>query len=325
MKRNLKKILLSLTGASFCLTSCSMSASKITAFQCDTFFEYTDYQEGKIANELKEKVDELESIFDPYKKGTELYKLNHERTLTVSDDLLSCLKTAVEIQEETDGYFNPLMGKLSKHWMTFINKKRDTPLSDEEIAPLLEEINSSSLSFEGNKVTINGAADIDLSGICKGYIIDSLYEYVKDKTDNYLVSGGASSVLLGEKPHGEDFKVSAFGNFWWFTAKNTTVSTSGCEEQYREYDDLLYSHIINPKTGSALLGKTTQALIVGRNGTKGDALATAFIFMDHTERKRIAKQEEIGFAIEELHDDGTYKTYSYVTEGLKLNYPIMTG
>lgn len=317
MKRNLKKILLNLTGVSFCLASCSMSASKITAFQCDTFFEYLDYEEGKIANELKKKVDKLENIFDPYKEGTELYKLNQERTLTVSDDLLSCLKTAVEVQEETNGYFNPLMGKLSKDWMTFIDEKRDTPLNDEEISAHLEEINSSSISFEGNKVTINGTADIDLSGICKGYLIDSLYEYVKDKTDNYLVSAGASSVLLGSKPGNEDFNVSVRHGLHYFMAKDITVSTSGMDEQHREYvNHEYYSHLINPKTGSALAGKTHEAVLVGRNGTKGDALATAFIFMNEEEREDIAKKENIKYAI--YDSEQGVCSLSFVSEGFEL-------
>ena len=321
MKRNLKKILLNLTGVSFCLASCSnITASKITAFQCDTFFEYLDYEEGKIANELKKKVDKLENIFDPYKEGTELNTLNKNRSGTFSDELVECLKEAISIQEETDGYYNPFMGKLCKEWMLFINEKRGDPLSEEEINTHLTEINSTSVSFEGNKITISGTADIDLSGICKGYIIDTLYEMVKDKTEYYLVNAGSSSVLLGKKMNEKDdyfYTVSFLGGEYTLLAKDTTLSTSGVNEQYRIHSDgHMYSHLINPKTGSARVYTTREAVLVGRDGSKGDALATAFIFMDNEERLSLASKENIKFAI---YDGGrAHYGWSYMSEGLDI-------
>ena len=102
MKRNLKKIAFALVGLSFCVASCSNSSlTKIVEFQCDSFFEFYDYEGGNIANSLKEKVDELENIFDPYKEGTELYRLNKERTLTVSDDNKSGVSVAEIVDNNT--------------------------------------------------------------------------------------------------------------------------------------------------------------------------------------------------------------------------------
>ena len=320
MKRKLKKTSTILMGVSFCLASCSIATqTTIQAFQCDALFEYLDYEEGRISDSLKEEVDKLENIFDPYKEGTELYRLNKERTLTVSDDHLSCLKEAVALKEDTDGYFNPFMGKLSKDWMSFINEKRDNPLSEEEINAHLSEIGSTSLSFEGNKVTINGSADIDLSGICKGYIIDKLYESVKDKTEYYMVNAGHSSVLLGKKNSKatDSFVVSLLENEFTFSAKDTTISTSGVNEQYRIHSDgNMYSHLINPKTGSAMVYDTKEAVLVGRDGSIGDALATAFIFMDNEERLSLASKENIKYAI---YDGGsTHYGWSYMSPGLNI-------
>ena len=297
-----------------------MSASKITAFQCDTFFEYLDYEEGKIANELKKKVDELEKIFDPYKEGTELNTLNKNRSGTFSNELVECLKEAIYIQEETDGYYNPFMGKLSKEWMSFINEERDEPLSEEEISGHLQEINSTSVSFEGNKITISGTADIDLSGICKGYIIDTLYEMVKDKTEYYLVNAGSSSVLLGKKVDKEtdyNFVASLYMGGYTLLAKDTTISTSGFYNQCLYIDDdNIYSHLINPKTGSAKVGVTKEVVLLGRDGSKGDALATAFIFMKPEDRLVIANKEGFKYAIFDISED--FRDWSYVSEGLNI-------
>ena len=41
--------------------------------------------------------------------------------------------------------FNPFRGKLSKDWMSYINEKRDNPLSEEEIKVLIDEIINSEI------------------------------------------------------------------------------------------------------------------------------------------------------------------------------------
>ena len=212
------------------------------------------------------------------------------------------------------------MGKLSKEWMLFINAKRDDPLSDEEINNHLTEINSTSVSFEGNRVTLNGDADIDLSGICKGYIIDTLYEMIKDKTEYYLVNAGASSVLLGKKMNKKDdyfYTVSFLGGEYTLLAKDTTLSTSGVNEQYRIHSDgHMYSHLINPKTGSARVYTTREAVLLGRDGSKGDALATAFMFMNDEERLSVANKEDFKYAIYDY--SSTFKGWSYMSPGLNI-------
>ena len=323
MKNNIKNTILFFATASLSLTSCAKpTLSKITAFQCDTFFEYYDYEEGKIANELKEKVDELENIFDPNREGSDLYRLNTYRTGTFSKDFINCLREALAIKEETNGYYNPFMGKLSNEWKCFLDNIRFDPLSEDEINYYLAEINSTSVTILADTVTITGDADIDLGGICKGYIIDCLYEYVKEKTDHYLVNGGASSVLFGKKPSDKEeeefFTASLIGGEYTLLAKDTTLSTSGVSEQYRIYDNKMYSHLINPKTGSAVVGATNEVVLMGRDGSKGDALATAFMFMNDAERLALASLEGFKYAI--YDSTNTFEGWSYMSEGLNIEY-----
>ena len=52
------------------------------------------------------------------------------------------------------------------------------------------------------------------------------------------------------------------------------VSTSGDAEQHVEIAGVRYSHIVNPKTGMALTGRSSVT-IVARNCTTSDGLATA--------------------------------------------------
>ena len=103
-KKHTKKTCLLIAGVSFLFSSCSLDVVKLQEFQCDTFFTYIVYEDHGIAATLKEKVDQLENIFSPYKEGTELYRLNKDRSGTFSDELVECLKDALHQREERQSF-----------------------------------------------------------------------------------------------------------------------------------------------------------------------------------------------------------------------------
>ena len=57
------------------------------------------------------------------------------------------------------------------------------------------------------------------------------------------------------------------------------VATSGSYEQFFEYRQKKYSHIINPKTGFPVSNNNLSVTVVAKNCTTADALATAFFVM----------------------------------------------
>ena len=134
-----------------------------------------------------------------------------------------------------------------------------------------------------------------------------------------MVNAGHSSVLLGKKnsKDNDSFIVSLLMNEFTFSAKDTTISTSGVNEQYRIHSDgNMYSHLINPKTGSAKVNDTKEAVLVGRDGSIGDALATAFIFMKPEDRLALAEKENIKYAI--YDGVSAHHGWSYMSEGLDI-------
>ena len=84
----------------------------------------------------------------------------------------------------------------------------------------------------------------------------------------------------------------------------------------RIYDNKMYSHLINPKTGSAVVGRTNEVVLMGKDGSKGDALATAFMFMNDAERLALAGLEGFKYAI--YDSTNTFEGWSFVSEGLNI-------
>ena len=140
-------------------------------------------------------------------------------------------------------------------------------------------MSSSSLTFlEENTVKKVGSAEIDLGAVAKGYSLDKVKQYLDSKNyTKYLIDAGSSSLLLGEKNGGKSFKLKISNlDDAYLMLKNCFVSTSSYDRQAVEIDGVNYSHIINPKTGSAI-NENDAVIVISNKGYLGDILSTAFI------------------------------------------------
>ena len=276
------------------ITSCSQTpkvlANKIFCF--DTMVE-TKLYEG-----TKENSSEIEKLFKRYdaisdnfqsRDVTNVYSINHTNDeIEIDKDLYDLLKTSFDVQNEGGTYFNPLCGSLVEKWKESLKNKQilDENAKNDEIL----KINSSSFAFkENNVVQLNGEAKIDLGGIVKGYVLDKVYDYLKEENINsYLIDAGTSSLLLGEKKSKDGYftvGISGLDNSY-IKLKNCFVSTSGVAVQGVEIDGTTYSHIINPINGSAI-NLHDSVIVVSDKGYYSDAMSTSMMMNTIDEIKQI--------------------------------------
>ena len=291
------------------LTSCSQSsnalASKVFCF--DTMMEIKLYEGSK------EDLSYIEDIFNSLDKLTDnyqprgipnIYSINQtNEDIYIDGYLYDLLKLSFDFQNDVTNYFNPLCGSLSKKWKESL---KNLQILDENTKNAeLEKMKNSSLEFKGKPLTANkrwysnqgivqrlGDAEIDLGGIAKGYALDKAYEYLSDKDiKNYLINGGKSSILLGEKKTKDGlFNVGISDiNKAFLKLKNCFVSTSGLSTQGVKIDGITYSHIINPIDGSAI-NKYDAVIVISDKGYFGDALSTSLMLCDIDEIKAIENE-----------------------------------
>lgn len=193
----------------------------------------------KYYNEVRDIFDKIDKAcnnhFDPFlnpdpegnsKFNNDIVNLNrNKRNVLVSDITLEVLKFALEMREETNGYYNPFLGRLNRLWKTSIdNKSQPIPSLGEQM--LYSHIaKHANLEINGNMVSIieepcncnsnnlmksSNIDDIliDLGGIAKGYAAQKVDDYFKSiGFRNYLLNAGASNIVTGLHPTNDTYEI----------------------------------------------------------------------------------------------------------------------
>ena len=301
------------------LISCSQASSLESKVFCfDTAIDIRLF-EGE-----KQNLNDIENIFSYYDKISDNYKQrdvnnvylvnNTNDDVLVDETLYSMLQKSFALKEEIR-YFNPLCGSLAKKWKESL--KSSQILDEATIQSELNKMNNSSVLFKDNNLIQRlGEAEIDLGAVAKGFALDEVKKYLDSKSfSKYLINSGYSSILLGQKQSDDGlFSVglSDIDNAY-LKLSNCFVSTSGVSTQGVKIDDQIYSHIVNPYTGSAINNYDT-VIVVSSSGYIGDAISTSFMLSSIDEIKQVEQTQNVkAIAIKD-------KNIVYRNESLEVYY-----
>ena len=264
------------------LVSCSVSKEiRRNSFYFDT---YTDSRlfEGSQSNldaieKIFTKIDKLTDNFNARDLKNVYYVNNTNENVEIEPELYEVLKLSFSSDLDSLKYFDPLCGSLSKKWKESLENKQ--VLDETTINTELFKMQNTHVEFV-NETTIKkvGESEIDLGAVAKGFALDKVKEYLdQQELTKYLIDAGSSSLLLGEKKNGKNFKIKITNlDEAYIHAKNCFISTSSSARQKVEIDGKIYSHIINPITGSAI-NEHDAVIVISDKGYLGDILSTAFI------------------------------------------------
>ena len=227
--------------------------------------------------------------------------------IQVDPIIIDALSEALKLTKLTKGYFNPTLGLLSS-----LYDNKYLPYDSTNIDPNKEEIENSVkgiinydeienyilLDKDNSTVELKENEypySLDISAFSKGYIIDKVYNKLKENNTSFLLNAGASTIATYSS---ENEKISwTIGisnpnnpseNLLLFNLDNGAVSTSGDYENYYYLEDgTRRHHIINPYTGYSENYYRSNTLISSDAGII-DALSTAlFNIKEEKEFKEI--------------------------------------
>lgn len=298
------------------IQSCLPIYSMDTTIQI-TFYNVSDYEvHYQKIKEIYYAYDSISSDYEGNTQGNSVYDLNEKRSASVSSELAELLNTAVSLMEETGGYYNPFIGRLSRLWKKAIEEK--SLLTKEEIETELKIIQNTRLTVDGNTVSLTGEGNVDLGGIAKGYATQKAKEYLDSVgVDRYLINAGNSNVVFGNK-NNQDFIIALQepynnANIMVIQDRNKAIGTSSGKYQNMVIDSVRYHHLINPFTGypSNIYDNVN---VMCDNSTLCDVYATALFSMDLDTAKAFAEAQGIEIILFKdnaiLYQSGGWKSYA---------------
>ncbi len=282
------------------LSSCSFSATYSDTFlSLDTYISISITTTGDGNTHLKnikniyKDIDIVADNFEAH-NGKSVYDLNQNRELELSDSLKSLIEVSIDAKNKTNGYYNPLIGRLSEKWKDAI--ENNEILSDDVIQSELEIMNNSSIKIEDNKAIITGDANLDLGGIAKGYATELVHDYlVENNITEYLINSGESNIIVGNRSNKYTVGLSKALSDGLYTKLKLTdkaIGTSSPKYQNNEIDGVLYHHILSPFTGYPV-NNYESVNVICDNSIFTDCYSTAIFVMDLEYAKQFIYENNI--------------------------------
>ena len=280
-----------------CTSGCGRISEPVTetGFYLDTVVQITLYDtDGRDAciekiQECFEIVDRYEHMFSATIEDSDVWNINHSggSPVSVSEDTISLLQTALFYSELSDGRVDVTVLPLSELW-NFGSEGNSRKPNDIDIQEAVSHIDYHAVSISGNSVTLSDSeAAIDLGFIAKGYIADRLKEYLLEQgATSACINLGGNLITIGNKPDGHPFRIGIQKPFGYegeiITAIDVTdssVVSSGVYERYFYEDDVLYHHLLDTSTGYPADNTIAGVTILTPSSVDADALSTTCFFL----------------------------------------------
>ena len=241
-----------------------------------------------------DEVDRIDQLMSHYKADSALSRINREaatRPVRVEPELFDFIAEAMRYHRESNGAFDITVGPLMKAWGFFRGEGR-VP-GDTELAAARRVVGAAHVRLDPAARTIAFDAqgvELDLGGIAKGYAVDRAAGFLRQRgVHAALISGGGSTIYgLGAPPGEEAWEVTVEDPIdrgrtaFRVRLRDRAVSVAGSSEKSFEAGGVMYSHIMDPRTGRPVQGLLLVA-VVADTGTAGDALDNAFFVMGPSE------------------------------------------
>lgn len=232
------------------------------------------YAPTAIAREAFELVDYLEDRLSLYREGSDIRRINAMEegdSLVISEACHQCLLKALELNQQTRGYFDVTIGKQ-------IQQRKSLQESDHSI----NQIGQLALDPKRPVVEcIQPGRSIDLGGIGKGFAVDQIAQLLRSYAipSACISAGNSCHMAIGHWIEVCQILIDA-QNVSSIQLRQTAISSSG--------DLIQGAHIVSPHDPQ--LKDINRAWVIAHNATLADAWSTAAAIMPIHEFVHAANQ-----------------------------------
>ena len=287
---------------------------------------------AKKATLIMKNFEEKLSFFKEESEVSIINKNASKGFTNVSYDTFNILKESNKYSKLTNGIFDITVAPLVKEWA--INSETPIVLSEGRVNELITLIDYEDVILNESNLSVMLLREnqkLDLGGIAKGYIADKIIEFYKESNiKNAIINIGGNIKVLGKKDEESLWNIGIYepkkhseNIICSIEAKNKSVVTSGRYERAFKYNDELYCHILNPKTGYPVRSDLKSITIVSDDSIEGDALSTPLFIMGKNKAYKFMKKHNISGIM--ITDNDEIVITKDLLEGFKLfkNYKLL--
>jgi thiamine biosynthesis lipoprotein len=240
------------------------------------------------------RITALDKALSDYDLESELSKLSESSVIDgkgqagpfpaipLSDELWTVLNESQLLARQSDGAFDVTIGPLTKLWRR-ARRWKELPEA-EALAKANASVGYRHLKLDPTEHTAQLTQSnmrLDLGGIAKGYAAEEAVKAVVKAGVSSVLVRASGDIVSADPPPGErgwrvgiaplnpDEPPSRFVEI-----AHCAISTSGDARQHLVVNGRRYSHIIDPRTGECVAGRSSVTVIAPR-GSLADSLATA--------------------------------------------------
>ena len=281
--------------------SCSeLKKTSLSGLIFGTSYNIQFYSSGNsnYYNEIVDIFKEIDMSMSTYKKTSIISRVNNNNSVQLDDHFKNVFSFSKKIYEITGGRFDPSIGLLVNYWgfgpEKFVPDSKINP--NDQFTYLLSKTGFNRFEIIDNKLSRPMDSYIDFNAIAKGYAVDEVAEFLKNKQiDNFLVEIGGEINSSGintdkNKPWLVAIDMPRFdgdrSNYSSLELNNTSLASSGTYRKFK-IDSMgnRYAHIINPLTGYPTKTNILSVTVKASSCIEADAYATAIHSMNIEEIK----------------------------------------
>lgn len=246
----------------------------------------------KLKRAIEQIFETTQTLMSTYRTDSELSRFNvsfTSRWQDVSDGTARVVQTALRIQRESNGAFDPAAAPLVDYWgfgpMPGAHERAVGLVPSQ----LLTRVADAKIELKAGRMRKHhkGAA-LDLNAIAKGDALDGVAGVLERAgVTDYLVEVGGEIRARGAGPAGDGWRVGLDnprgGARPIIRLNQKAVATSGDYVNYFMRNGKRYCHILDPRSGSPVEHGLSMVSVVADSAIEADAWATALLVMgpDH--------------------------------------------
>ncbi|WP_396635299.1 FAD:protein FMN transferase [Maribacter sp. R86514] len=232
------------------------------------------------------RIEKLISSWDPNSQTSKINRNAGIKPVQVDIELFNLIQRGIGISKLTDGAFDISYASMDNIWK-FDGSMTVMP-SEESIQASVAKVGYHNIILDKENHTVFlklAGMKIGFGAIGKGYAADKAKELLKSKgVVAGIINASGDMNTWGKQPNGKEWKVAITNPmnknkvFALLPIQNGAVVTSGNYEKYVNFNNIRYTHIIDPRSGYPATG-IISVTVFAPKAELADALATSVFVM----------------------------------------------